>query len=97
MCNHWSNILKKLQAVSKAPLAKDITAHTFRHTYVSDLYKSGIDIKQVQYLHGHDDIKATLDTYTHFGYEDVKADKLESYYNAVKMQSKSKIIPLKHA
>lgn len=97
MCNHWRNVLKKLQAVSKTPLAEDITAHTFRHTYASDLYKSGIDIKQAQYLLGHDDIKTTLDTYTHFGSEDVKVDKLESYYDAVKMQSKGKIIPLKHA
>ncbi|WP_124065717.1 site-specific integrase [Clostridium sp. E02] len=97
MCNHWSNILKKLQAVSNTPLAEDITPHTFRHTYASDLYKSGIDIKQAQYLLGHDDIKTTLDTYTHFGYADVKVDKLESYYNAVKMQSNENIIPLKHA
>lgn len=97
MCNHWSNILKKLQAVSDTPLAEDITPHTFRHTYASDLYKSGIDIKQAQYLLGHDDIKTTLDTYTHFGYADVKVDKLESYYNAVKMQSNENIIPLKHA
>jgi len=39
----------------------------------------------------------TLDTHTHFEYADVKVDKLESYYNAVKMQSNAKIIPLKHA
>lgn len=94
---HWNRILKKLQAVSKTPLANDITAHIFRHTYASDLYKAGVDIKQAQYLLGHDDIKTTLDTYTHFGYADVKVDKLESYYNAVKMQSNDNIIPLKHA
>lgn len=97
MCNHWGNILRKLQEASKTPLAEDITAHTFRHTYASDLYKAGVDIKQAQYLLGHDDIKTTLDTYTHFGYEDVKVDKLETYYNAVKMQSNDKVIPLKHA
>lgn len=97
MCNHWNNILTKLQNVSKEPLAEDITPHTFRHTYASDLYKSGIDIKQAQYLLGHDDIKTTLDTYTHFGYADVKVDKLESYYDTVRMQSSKKIIPLKHA
>lgn len=97
MCNHWNNILKKIQAASDAPLADDITPHTFRHTYASDLYKAGIDIKQAQYLLGHDDIKTTLDTYTHFGFTDVKVDKLESYYDAVKMQSNQKVIPLKHA
>ncbi|MTK06528.1 MAG: tyrosine-type recombinase/integrase [Hungatella sp.] len=93
----WCKILKKLQAVSDAPLADDITLHMFRHTYASDLYKSGLDLKQAQYLLGHDDIRTTLDTYTHFGFADVKVDKLESYYNAVKMQSNEKVIPLKHA
>jgi len=93
----FQSILKKLQVVSELPLADDITAHTFRHTYASDLYKAGVDIKQAQYLLGHTDIKTTLDTYTHFGYVDVKIDKLEDYYNAVKMQSESKVIPIKHA
>jgi site-specific recombinase XerD len=56
-----------------------------------------VDIKQAQYLLCHDDIKTTLDTYTHFGYADVKMDKLESYYDAVKMQSNDKIVAFKHA
>lgn len=93
----WNQILQKLQTVSKTPLSNDITAHIFRHTYASDLYKAGVDIKQAQYLLGHDDIKTTLDTYTHFGYMDVKVDKLESYYNTVKMQSDTKIVDFKHA
>lgn len=93
----WEKILKKVQAVSNGPLSDDITPHTFRHTYASDLYKAGVDIKQAQYLLGHDDIKTTLDTYTHFGFSDVKLGKLEDYYKAVKMQSNEKVIPLKHA
>ena len=94
---HWKQFIQKLQSVSDKALLDDITAHTFRHTYASDLYKAGVDIKQAQYLLGHDDIKTTLDTYTHFGYADVKVDKLNTYYNAVNMQSKGKVIPLKHA
>lgn len=97
MDGKWEKILKKLQVASDVPLADDITPHTLRHTYASDLYKAGVDIKQAQYLLGHDDIKTTLDIYTHFGYADVKVDKLETYYDAVKMQSEEKIIPLKHA
>ncbi|WP_408643014.1 tyrosine-type recombinase/integrase [Lacrimispora saccharolytica] len=49
----------KLQTVSDKPLPDEITAHTFRHTYASDLYKAGVDIKQAQYLLGHDDNKTT--------------------------------------
>lgn len=93
----WKQILKKLQATSKKPIAEDITAHMFRHTYSSDLYKAGIDIKQAQYLLGHDDIKTTLDVYTHFGYADVKVDTLDKYYETVNKQSDKKIIPMKHA
>lgn len=93
----WKQILKKLQATSKKPIAEDITAHMFRHTYSSDLYKAGIDIKQAQYLLGHDDIKTTLDVYTHFGYADVKVGTLDKYYETVNKQSDKKIIPMKHA
>lgn len=93
----WKQIMKKLQAASDKPISDDITAHMFRHTYASDLYKAGVDIKQAQYLLGHDDIKTTLDTYTHFGYVDVKIDKLEAYYETVSRQSDKKVIPLKHA
>lgn len=92
----WLKLLSKLKSKNNGVLADDITPHIFRHTYASDLYKAGIDIKTAQYLLGHKDIKTTLDTYTHFGYVDVKIDKLEQYYksDAVKMQSDKKIIPI---
>lgn len=92
----WLKFLSKLKSKNEGVLADDITPHIFRHTYASDLYKAGIDIKTAQYLLGHKDIKTTLDTYTHFGYVDVKIDKLEQYYksDAVKMQSEKKIIPI---
>lgn len=96
----WNIMMKKLQEFADFELADDITPHIFRHTYASDLYKAGVDIKTAQYLLGHKDIKTTLDIYTHFGYVDVKIDKLEDYYKqyAVKMQSeenKKSAIPLK--
>lgn len=96
----WNTMLKKLQEFADFELANDITPHMFRHTYASDLYKAGVDIKSAQYLLGHTDTKTTLNVYTHFGYVDVKIDKLESYYEdyAVKMQSernKKLAIPLK--
>lgn len=93
----WNKILTKLQAASNKPLANDITPHIFRHTYASDLYKAGVDIKQAQYVLGHSDIRTTLGVYTHFGYADVEIDKLENYYDAVKMQSTDKVIPFKGA
>lgn len=36
-----------------------------RHTYITNLILSGADLKTVQYLAGHANIKITLDIYTH--------------------------------
>ena len=39
--------------------------HEFRHTYASTLVLNGADIKDVQELLGHSDIRITLNTYAH--------------------------------
>lgn len=41
------------------------TPHLFRHTYATRLIEAGTNIKQVQYLLGHDDIRMTLAVYSH--------------------------------
>ena len=45
--------------------------HVCRHTYCSNMAKSGMNPKTLQYLMGHADIGVTLNTYTH-GLDDVK-------------------------
>ena len=42
-----------------------VTAHILRHTYITRLFESGLDIKEIQYLAGHSDIKMTLNVYSH--------------------------------
>jgi hypothetical protein len=37
-----------------------------RHTYVTQLFEAGLDIKQVQYLAGHSTPEITLRIYTHY-------------------------------
>lgn len=39
--------------------------HCLRHTYASTLVLNGANIKDVQSLLGHSDIKITLNTYSH--------------------------------
>ena len=86
---YWKAICKKIATETGEPVAEDFTPHLFRHTYASDLYRAGVDVKSAQYLLGHSDIKTTLDTYTHFEGEDVSISKLEEYYS--KSQSKINI------
>lgn len=43
-----------------------VTPYFLRHTYATDLFEMGIDLKTAQYLLGHSNIKTTADIYTHF-------------------------------
>ena len=54
------------------------TAHQLRHTYTSNLYKSGVKIKEMQYLLGHSDTSITLKIYTHLEEENIK-DNVQNY------------------
>lgn len=42
-----------------------VTPHLLRHTYITRLCQSKMDIKKIQYLAGHSDIKMTLGIYSH--------------------------------
>lgn len=48
--------------------------HVCRHTYCSNMAKTGINPKSLQYLMGHADISVTLNTYTHVRFEDAKEE-----------------------
>lgn len=48
--------------------------HVCRHTYCSNMAKSGMNPKALQYLMGHSDISVTLNTYTHVNLEDAREE-----------------------
>lgn len=74
---HWEHYFKHIRQkhdkIYKVALPK-ITPHVCRHTYCSNMAKSGINPKTLQYLMGHSDISVTFNTYTHIKYEDARAD-----------------------
>ena len=51
-----------------------ITPHVCRHTFCSNMAKSGMNPKTLQYIMGHSDIGVTLNTYTHFSIDDAKEE-----------------------
>lgn len=74
---HWEkyfqHICEKYNSIYKVQMPK-ITPHVCRHTYCSNMAKSGMNPKTLQYLMGHSDIGVTLNTYTHLGFEDAREE-----------------------
>jgi integrase/recombinase XerD len=62
-------IIKDLAA--KAGITKNISPHTFRHTFATHLVEGGADLKAVQDMLGHESI-TTTEIYTHLDAEYLK-------------------------
>ena len=52
----------------------NITPHVCQHTYCSNMAKSGMNPKILQYLMGHSDISVTMNVYTHIGFDDAEEE-----------------------
>ncbi len=71
-------IIKEL--VKKAGIKKNISPHTFRHSFATHLVEGGADLRAVQEMLGHESI-TTTEIYTHLDREFLRTT-LEKYHPA---------------
>ena len=69
-------IIKKLAA--KAGITKNISPHTFRHSFATHLVEGGADLRAVQEMLGHESI-TTTEIYTHLD-RDYLRDTLQKFH-----------------
>lgn len=71
--NNTSSIRALRKAVVTAGLdTNGANNHKFRHSFISNLIRSGVNVKAVQQLARHESIDITLNTYSHLLQDDLK-------------------------
>ncbi len=74
---HWEMefryVLQKYNDTHTEQLPK-ITPHIARHTFCTNMVNKKITPKTLQYLMGHEDIRTTLNVYTHIDFDNIKEE-----------------------
>ncbi len=86
----WFELVME-EAVKKNAALHDVTWHIFRHTYISRLVMAGVDLRTVQELAGHKDIKMTV-RYAHLApaHKLAAVDRLAEYRREQEKAERSK-------
>jgi len=93
----WFELVMQ-EAVKKNSSLQDVTRHIFRHTYISRLVMAGVDLRTVQELASHKDIKMTV-RYAHLAlaHKLAAVDRLAEYRREQEMAKRQEATRLAFA
>ena len=76
---HWEKylqyIVEKYNKIYRIQMPK-VTPHVCRHTFCSNMAKTGMNPKTLQYIMGHSDISVTPNVYIHVQFDYAQAELL---------------------
>lgn len=70
-------IRKRYNKIHQYDPLPNITPHTFRHMFCSNMVNANMNAKTLQYIMGHADISVTLNVYSHIDYDTVEKSMLD--------------------
>lgn len=84
-CTYSTRSLQQIfhRAKEAAKISQPVTFHSLRHSYATHLHECGTDIKLIQELLGHNDIKTTL-RYTHVSKQTL--EKIKSPFDQLNLE-----------
>lgn len=82
------HLIKEL--AEKAGIAKNISPHTFRHSFATHLLEGGANLRAIQCMLGHESI-ATTEIYTHIDRQMLRSEIIEHHPRNIKYRKEQEI------
>ncbi|AVM52920.1 integrase/recombinase XerD [Bacteroides zoogleoformans] len=93
----WGNKISRImifhlikELADKAGITKNISPHTFRHSFATHLLEGGANLRAIQCMLGHESI-ATTELYTHVDRNRLRSEIIEHHPRNIKYREKQRI------
>ena len=87
------HMIKEL--AEKAGITKNISPHTFRHSFATHLLEGGANLRAIQCMLGHESI-ATTEIYTHIDRNMLRSEIIEHHPRNIKYRKEKEELSLIH-
>lgn len=94
----WGNSISRImvfhlikELAARAGITKNISPHTFRHSFATHLLEGGANLRAIQCMLGHESI-ATTEIYTHVDRDMLRSEIIEHHPRNIKYRKENRIL-----